>query len=122
MSKQTPTRAAVMREICTAFVPLAVTAFGGPQAHIGLLQGEFAERRRWLDVEAFAGLVAFCQFLPGPTSTQVVMGLGLLRGGVFGAFLAWGCFLGPAAIVMTVAALGLRAFFATCAQWLVNFT
>ncbi|MGQ4806805.1 putative chromate transport protein [Candidatus Entotheonellaceae bacterium PAL068K] len=105
------TTASGLRQIPGVFLPLGVTAFGGPQAHIGLLQRDLVERRGWLSVQTFAELVAFCQFLPGPTSTQVVMALGLMRGGVLGALLAWACFLGPAATIMTLAALGLRAFF-----------
>ena len=71
------------------FLKLGATSFGGPIAHLGYFRAEFVARRAWLDERAFADLVALCQFLPGPASSQVGIALGLLRGGLPGAFLAW---------------------------------
>lgn len=70
------------------FLRLGLTSFGGPIAHLGYFRNEFVERRGWLSDAAYADLVALCQFLPGPASSQVVMGIGLLRGGVPGAIAA----------------------------------
>ena len=71
------------------FLRLGLTSFGGPVAHLGYFRAEFVERRRWLDERAYADLVALCQFLPGPASSQVGMALGLQRAGWAGAFAAW---------------------------------
>ncbi len=87
-------------DIATAFLKLGCTAFGGPVAHIGYLRAEFVERRRWLDDAEFADLVALCQFLPGPASSQLVFALGMRRGGLAGAMLASLAFTLPSAILM----------------------
>ena len=71
------------------FLRLGLTSFGGPVAHLGYFRAEFVERRRWLDEPAFADIVALCQFLPGPASSQVGISLGILRAGLPGAFAAW---------------------------------
>ena len=71
------------------FLKLGATSFGGPIAHLGYFRSEFVARRTWLDERAFADLVALCQFMPGPASSQVGIALGLLTGGLPGAFLAW---------------------------------
>ena len=68
-------------EVLVAFLRLGLTSFGGPVAHLGYFRTEFVERRRWLDERAYADLVALCQFLPGPASSQVGLGLGLQRAG-----------------------------------------
>src|SRR5271167_3623262 len=76
-------------EIFRAFLRLGLTSFGGPIAHLGYFRLEFVEKRRWLDEHAYADIVALCQFLPGPASSQVGMALGLSRGGLVGALAAW---------------------------------
>src|ERR1700709_2904561 len=83
------------------FLKLGVTSFGGPIAHLGYFRDELVVRRKWLDDTAYADLVALCQFLPGPASSQVGFSLGILRGGVFGGFAAWAGFTLPSAIAMT---------------------
>jgi chromate transporter len=88
-------------EVLLAFLKLGVSAFGGPIAHIGYFREEFVARRRWLDEAAYADLVALCQFLPGPASSQVGFGLGLMRAGPLGALAAWTGFTLPSAILMT---------------------
>ncbi len=82
------------------FLKLGTTSFGGPVAHLGYFRAEFVARRAWLDEHAYADLVALCQFLPGPASSQVGVALGLLRGGFPGAFMAWLGFTLPSALAM----------------------
>ena len=90
-----------MREtLFPIFLRLGLTSFGGPIAHIGYLREEFVTRRRWLDDAEFAHLLALCQFLPGPASSQLVFALGRLRGGWFGGLSAWLAFLAPSALLM----------------------
>jgi chromate transporter len=97
-------------EVFAAFLKLGLTSFGGPVAHIGYFRNEFVERRRWLDETAYADLVALCQFLPGPASSQVGMAIGLLRAGYIGALAAWTAFTLPSAIALALFAYGLSAF------------
>ena len=88
-------------EVFLAFLRLGLTSFGGPVAHIGYFREAFVVRRKWLDERAFADLVALCQFLPGPASSQVGFALGLMRAGPAGAAAAWCGFTLPSAILMT---------------------
>jgi chromate transporter len=85
-----------LREIAGIFLRLGLTAFGGPAAHIGLMQREAVERRGWMSRERFLDLVGACNLLPGPSSTQVAMALGYSRGGWAGLTLAGACFILPA--------------------------
>ncbi len=96
-------------EVFAVFLRLGLTSFGGPVAHLGYFRSEFVERRRWLDDAAYADLVALCQFLPGPASSQVAFALGLLRAGYAGALAAWGAFTLPSAIALTALAFGASA-------------
>ncbi len=89
------------------FLRLGLTSFGGPVAHIGYFRHEFVVRRAWLSEAAYAELVAICQFLPGPASSQVGMALGLQRAGHRGALAAWMGFTLPSALVLIALALGL---------------
>jgi len=89
------------------FLRLGLTSFGGPVAHLGYFREEFVVRRRWLDERAYADLVALCQFLPGPASSQVGFALGLLRAGRAGALAAWAGFTLPSALALIALALGL---------------
>jgi chromate transporter len=82
------------------FLRLGLTSFGGPIAHLGYFRAEFVERRRWLSDQEFGDLVALCQFLPGPTSSQVGFAIGLMRGGVAGGLAAWLGFTLPSAALM----------------------
>lgn len=88
------------------FLRLGLTSFGGPVAHIGYFRDEFVGRRRWLDEGTYADLVALCQFLPGPASSQVGIAVGLSRGGIAGALAAWCGFTLPSAAVMILFAYG----------------
>ena len=76
-------------EVLLIFLRLGCTSFGGPVAHIGYFRAEFVERRRWLPEGGFADLVALCQFMPGPASSQLGMSIGLLRAGPLGMLAAW---------------------------------
>lgn len=97
-------------EVAAAFLKLGLTSFGGPSAHIGFLRAECVVRRSWLDEEAFADLVALCQFLPGPASSQLVLALGLRRAGPAGAVAASVCFTAPSAALMILFGYGVAAF------------
>ena len=99
-------------EVAWAFLPLGWIAFGGPQAHIALLQERFVARRRWLDEPRFVELLGLGQGLPGPTSTQMVIAVGAARAGPWGGLLALFLFLLPAATIMALAGLGATLFFA----------
>ena len=96
------------REVFAAFLRLGLTAFGGPVAHIGYFRAEFVARRGWLDDKTFADMVALCQFLPGPASSQLGLSLGLRRAGFAGALAAWLGFTAPSAALMIFFALGVN--------------
>ena len=96
-------------EVFTAFLKLGLTSFGGPIAHLGYFRDEFVVRRQWLDERAYGDLVALCQFLPGPASSQVGMAIGLSRAGYLGALAAWTAFTLPSAIALVLFALGISA-------------
>lgn len=87
-------------EVFAAFLKLGVTSFGGPIAHLGYFRDELVVRRKWIDEAGYADLVALCQFLPGPASSQVGFALGLLRAGPLGALMAWTAFTLPSAILL----------------------
>src|SRR5215470_5902943 len=96
-------------EVLLVYLKLGLTCFGGPIAHIGYFRDEFVTRRRWLDEQAFADLVALCQFLPGPASSQTGFSIGLMRGGYLGGLAAWTGFTLPSAILMILFAYGAGA-------------
>ncbi len=87
-------------EVFRIFLRLGLTSFGGPVAHLGYFRAEFVARRRWLDEAAFADIVALCQFLPGPASSQVGISIGIMRAGLPGALAAWLGFTMPSALAM----------------------
>ena len=89
------------------FLRLGLTSFGGPVAHLGYFREEFVARRQWLTERAYADLVALCQFLPGPASSQVGMALGLSRAGYAGALAAWAGFTLPSALLLVLLAQGM---------------
>jgi chromate transporter len=92
-------------EVFAAFLKLGVTSFGGPIAHLGYFRDELVVRRKWIDEAGYADLVALCQFLPGPASSQVGFALGLLRAGPLGALAAWTAFTLPSAILLLLFAM-----------------
>jgi chromate transporter len=96
-------------EVLLVFLRLGCTSFGGPVAHIGYFRSEFVQRRRWLPEGSFADLVALCQFMPGPASSQLGMSIGLLRAGPLGMLAAWIGFTLPSALLMLAFAYGVEA-------------
>jgi chromate transporter len=97
-------------EVFQAFLKLGLTSFGGPIAHLGYFRDELVLRRRWLSDAAYADLVALCQFLPGPASSQVGFALGYLRGGLAGALLAWAAFTLPSVALLLAFAFAAESF------------
>ena len=98
-----------VREVFWVFLQLGGTSFGGPVAHLGYFREAFVRRRGWLGDRAFADLVALCQFLPGPASSQVGMAIGLQRAGFPGLLAAWAAFTLPSAVLLVGFAYGLTA-------------
>lgn len=102
----TPPLEGTPREVFLAFLRLGLTSFGGPVAHLGFFREDLVKRRRWLSEESYASLVALCQFLPGPASSQVGMAVGLMRAGPLGMAAAWVAFTLPSALLMLAFAYG----------------
>jgi chromate transporter len=96
-------------EVFGAFLRLGLTSFGGPIAHLGYFHEAFVVRRKWLDERAYGDLVALCQFLPGPASSQTGFAIGLMRAGYPGALAAWTGFTLPSAIALVLFAYGASA-------------
>ena len=92
------------------FLRLGLTSFGGPVAHLGYFRDEFVIRRKWLTENSYADLIALCQFLPGPASSQVGIAIGLSRAGYAGALAAWTGFTLPSAIVLMLFAIGISSY------------
>lgn len=113
-SPMTDTRTATARgsvwEVFRVFLKLGLTSFGGPIAHLGYFRHELVERRKWVDDKEYADLVALCQFLPGPASSQVGFGLGLHRAGPLGAVAAFLAFTLPSAALLVAFAAGAALF------------
>ena len=111
MSRQpVPSAGLLWREVLRVSLKLGLTSFGGPVAHLGYFRNEYVVRRQWLDEATFADLVALCQFLPGPASSQVGIAVGLLRAGYLGALAAWTGFTLPSAVALVLFAYGVEAF------------
>jgi chromate transporter len=108
-------------EVFAAFLKLGLTSFGGPIAHLGYFRAEFVERRKWLNESSYADVVALCQFLPGPASSQVGFTLGILRGnGLLGGLAAWFAFTMPSAIILFAFALGATALTGPVAEGILH--
>ncbi len=105
-----PAKRSSVWSIFLIFLRLGLTSFGGPVAHLGYFREEFVARRQWLSERDYADLVALCQFLPGPASSQVGMALGLGRGGYAGALAAWLGFTLPSAVLLILFALGITHY------------
>jgi len=105
-------------EVLGVSTRLGLTSFGGPIAHLGYFREEYVIRRRWIDEAQYADLVALCQFLPGPASSQVGMAIGVIRAGVLGGVVAWLGFTLPSALALVAFAYGLRAIGGSDAGWL----
>src|SRR5260221_13614735 len=96
-------------EVLAVFLRLGLTSFGGPVAHLGYFREEFVAKRKWLDDRTYADIVALCQSLPGPASSQVGIAVGLSRAGYAGALAAWTGFTLPPPVAMVVFAYGIDA-------------
>lgn len=97
-------------EVCRIFLKLGLTSFGGPVAHLGYFREEFVNRRKWMEEKAFADLVALCQFLPGPASSQTGIAIGTMRAGLWGGLAAWVGFTMPSAIALILFGYGTGIF------------
>jgi len=105
-------------EILFVSTRLGLTSFGGPIAHLGYFHEEYIRRRKWMDEKSYADLVALCQFLPGPASSQVGIGIGVMRAGVLGGIVAFIGFTVPSVIAMILFALILRGLDIGHAGWI----
>lgn len=106
----TPAEPVPAARVFLTFLRLGLTSFGGPIAHLGYFHNEFVTRRGWIEERAYADLIALCQFLPGPASSQVGIGIGLAKAGLLGAIAAWFAFTIPSAIALIAFGYGVVAF------------
>ncbi len=113
-------RLAAALEVLGVAARLGVTSFGGPVAHLGYFRREYVVRRRWLDEPTYADVVALCQFLPGPASSQVGIAVGILRAGLAGGLAAWVGFTLPSAIALVLFAQLIRGLDLGNAGWLLG--
>ncbi|AZB42134.1 chromate efflux transporter [Bacillus sp. FJAT-42376] len=107
-------------EILLVSFKLGCTSFGGPIAHLGYFREEYVKKKKWLDDSSYADIVALCQFLPGPASSQVGLSIGLLRGGVIGSFLAWFGFTMPSVFTLILFAHLFQGSDVQNAGWLMG--
>src|SRR5690242_6776113 len=106
-------------EVLWVSTRLGLTSFGGPIAHLGYFHEEYVRRRKWIDEQSYADLVALCQFLPGPASSQVGIAIGIARARLLGGLTAWLGFTIPSALALVAFAFGIGAFASTAdAGWL----
>jgi chromate transporter len=105
-------------EVLGVSTRLGLTSFGGPIAHLGYFHAEYVVRRQWLTEQTYADLVALCQFLPGPASSQVGIAIGMMRAGILGGVAAWLGFTLPSALALVTFAYGLQTLGITEAGWL----
>jgi len=106
-------------EVFFTALRLGLTSFGGPMAHLAFFHEEYVKRKKWISEQAYADLVALCQFLPGPASSQVGMAIGLHRAGIPGSFLSWVGFTVPSAIILVFFGFGMTLIDSiTSALWI----
>lgn len=105
-------------EILLVSTRLGLTSFGGPVAHLGYFHEEYVRRRKWMDEKSYADLVALCQFLPGPASSQVGIGIGIVRGGVIGGIISFLGFTLPSVLALIIFATFLHSFGVEDAGWI----
>ncbi|GAA0414720.1 chromate transporter [Virgibacillus salarius] len=110
MSKNNKNKIQTLIEILLTSTKLGLTSFGGPVAHLAYFKDEYIDRRKWLDDRTYADIIAICQFLPGPASSQVGISIGMMRGGLLGGFISWFGFTVPSIIVLIVFALMYQTF------------
>lgn len=105
-------------EVLKVSTKLGLTSFGGPIAHLGYFHNEYVRKRKWMDERNYADLVALCQFLPGPASSQIGIGIGTIRAGLLGGIMAWIGFTMPSIIAMVLFAFLLKGFDIGSSGWL----
>ncbi|MBO0685691.1 MAG: chromate transporter, partial [Candidatus Dormibacteraeota bacterium] len=105
-------------EVLRVATRLGLTSFGGPVAHLGYFRNEYVHRRRWLTEKTYGDLLALCQLLPGPASSELGIAIGMLRAGVLGGFLAWVGFTLPSAVALVAFAFATQAFGSADLRWL----
>lgn len=111
-------KAGALLEILFVSAQLGLTSFGGPVAHLGYFHNEYIRRRRWMDERNYADLVALCQFLPGPASSQVGIGIGMVRAGWLGGIVAWLGFTLPSVLALVAFAFLLQGYDIAGAGWI----
>ena len=116
-SNQRSTSFKALFEIFKVSTKLGFTSFGGPTAHLGYFHGEYIQRKKWIDEKAYAELVALCQFLPGPASSQVGIGIGVIRGGILGGVISFLGFTMPSVIALIIFALLVQGLDVSDAGW-----
>ncbi|BFT73782.1 chromate transporter [Paenibacillus sp. P36] len=117
--EQTPmSKPRALLEILAVSAKLGVTSFGGPIAHLGYFHNEYIRRRKWLNEQDYADIVALCQFLPGPASSQVGIAVGIVRAGMLGGLTAWLGFTLPSVIALVLFALLLQGFDIGSTGWI----
>ncbi|GGA63776.1 chromate efflux transporter [Ornithinibacillus halotolerans] len=107
-------------EILGTSLKLGLTSFGGPVAHLGYFKNEYIDKRKWLDDKTYADIIALCQFLPGPASSQVGIAIGMVRGGLLGGIISWFGFTIPSVIVLILFALAFQSFALGDANWITS--
>ncbi|UQZ81009.1 Chromate transport protein [Paenibacillus konkukensis] len=117
MTQRTNSNSPIL-EILGASAKLGLTSFGGPIAHLSYFRDEYVNRRKWLDEKSYADLVALCQFLPGPASSQVGISIGMMRGGLLGGIASWIGFTLPSALALMIFAYALKNYDVGNAGWL----
>ena len=118
ISPQSPKSRWAALEVLWVALRLGLTSFGGPIAHLGYFREEYVVQRRWLDETSYADVVALCQFLPGPASSQVGIAVGYIRAGMAGGLAAWIGFTLPSALALVLFAYGVEEFDVIDAGWL----
>ncbi|WP_025680491.1 chromate transporter [Paenibacillus massiliensis] len=115
---QPKSKARALSEVLAVSTKLGLTSFGGPIAHLGYFHEEYVRRRKWMDDRSYADLVALCQFLPGPASSQVGIGIGIIRAGLLGGLIAWLGFTLPSVIALVLFAFLLQGFDISSSGWI----
>ncbi|GAB3054983.1 chromate transporter [Virgibacillus ainsalahensis] len=118
MNKMKDNKLKTWLEILIVSTRLGLTSFGGPIAHLGYFHEEYIRRRKWMDEKSYADLVALCQFLPGPASSQVGIGIGVMRGGVLGGIISFLGFTLPSVIALIIFVSLLNTFGIEEAGWI----
>src|SRR5699024_3746625 len=118
MGKEKDNKLKIWLEILIVSTRLGLTSFGGPVAHLGYFHETYIRRKKWMDEKSYADLVALCQFLPGPASSQVGIGIGVMRGGIVGGIVSFIGFTLPSSIALILFASLLQTYRIEDAGWI----